>query len=82
MMLRTALLLFIILVPCAALADIARVYYDPSKGSDANPGTQEQPVKTFEKAGSLLVGSGQIVSPAGVTTYTGARRFKLPSSTR
>jgi hypothetical protein len=76
---RIALLLCLIVAPSAVLAQ-ARIYYDPAKGDDANPGTQEKPVKTFDKADSLLTGAGQIISPIGVTTYTSARRFKIPGT--
>lgn len=53
------------------------VYYNPDTGDDSNSGTQAKPVKTLEKAKSILTGPGQIISPLGVTSYMSNNR-KVP----
>jgi hypothetical protein len=75
-----ALIILLLLTGVAFAQANPTVYYDPDKGSDANPGTKEQPFRTKQKAESVLIGAGQIISPIGVTTYTGPKRWKPPGT--
>lgn len=64
---------------CAALADIKVIHVNPGSGDDGNPGSQQAPVRTQERAEELLRGQiGQIILPTGVITFTGTKHFKPP----
>lgn len=56
---------------------LAQVYLNGQTGNDTNAGTQASPVKTFEKALSLLAENGTVYV-SGTVSVSGAENWSIP----